>query len=181
MKKILTLISSIILVMGLCSCGGSGGLFAKPTPTPIPEISPEDILPAAEVKEFVDYEPVKNGDVTNENNTKTVVYVSDPIGKYDSVTVKLTQFGDNFSKDDVWNLYDGGRIKRSSAKMVDGIGTDAYIAFPSIHIYDKGCAITISAGSGSDSGQESLLKRLGERAVLNLGKYIASDSEEQKQ
>lgn len=176
-KKILLIVSSLIIIIGLCSCGKSGGLFSSATPTPIPIVSPTDILPANEIAEFVNYEPVLDGEITDQDHTKTAVYVSNPRGQSDSVTVKVTQFGGNFTKDDVWNRYDSARVKRSSAELISGIGSDAYIAFPSIHIYDRGCEITISAGSGSDTGQANLLKRLGERAVMNFENIITTDDE----
>lgn len=178
MKKILLLVSSLLLIIGLCSCGGDGGLFGSATPTPIPVVSPTDILSASDVAEFVDYEPVLSGDITEKDYTKTAVYVTDPVGGADSVTVKITQFTDGLSKEDVRNRYDSGKSKRPSAESVEGLGQDAYIAFPFIHIYDRGCEITISAGSGSDEGQKSLLKRMGERAVMNLEKIITSDDTE---
>ena len=177
-KKILLIVSSILVIIGLCSCGKGGGLFSSPTPTPIPVVSPTDVLPAAEVAEFVGYEPQLDGEVTDKDHTKTAVYVSNPVGQSDSVTVKVTQFGEGFTKDDVWNRYDNGRVKRSSAEMVEGIGNDAYIAIPSIHIYDRGCEIIISAGSGSSDEQKNLLKRLGERAVLNFENIITEEPQD---
>ena len=41
MKKLLLVLASLAMIIGLCACGGDGGLFAKPTPTPIPEIDPK--------------------------------------------------------------------------------------------------------------------------------------------
>lgn len=178
MKKFLLVISSLIITIGLCACGGAGGLFSSATPTPVPVVSPMDIITAADVTEIAGYEPVLSGDIKDENNAKTAVYVSNPIGKQDSVTVKIVQFNDGFTKDDVWKQYDGGRIKRQSAELVGGLGQDAYIAFPSIHIYDRGCEIVVSAGSGSNDSQKELLKRMGERAVMNFEKIITTDTED---
>lgn len=175
MKKILVLFTSLILIIGLCACSG-GGLFASPTPTPIPDISPMDILASSDASEFVGYEVVADGDIVVEGDSKSIVYVSNPKGKKDSVTVKITQFSDTLSKDEIWNRYESGRVKRTSAEFVEGLGTDAYIAFPSIHIYDRGCEITISAGSGNDDEQKELLKRIGERAVMNFQRIITDDT-----
>ena len=91
--------------------------------------------------------------------------------------MKIVQFKDGFSKDDVWSKYESGRIKRSSAKVVTGIGQDAYIAYPFINIYDRGCYIKIAAGSGSDDGQSNLLQKIGSKAVENLEKIISSDND----
>lgn len=167
-KKLCTMIMSLICIAGLCACGGDNSAEKQ-----VPVLSPTDILSAEEVAEYTGCTMQQDGDIIEENGTKTVVYVSSPKGETDSVTVKFTQCGDNISKDEVWNRYDTARIKRESAVIVEGIGTDAYVAFPYIHIYDKGCDITIAAGSGSDEGQQALLERIGERAVLNLGNYIS--------
>lgn len=32
MKKLLLVLASLAMIIGLCACGGGGGLFAKPTP-----------------------------------------------------------------------------------------------------------------------------------------------------
>ena len=174
MKKMLLLLSSLIMIIGLCSCG-EGGLFASPTPTPVPVVSPTDVLAVSDVAEFVGYEVVADGDIIDDGESKSVVYVSSPKGAKDSVTVKVVQFSDTLSKDEIWNRYENGRVKRSSAEFVEGLGTDAYIAFPSVHIYDRGCEIVISAGSGSDDEQKELLKRIGERAVMNFQRIITTD------
>ena len=166
-KKLWLIILSVVCVIGLCSCGGF-----KPSEKKVPELSPSDIFSVEEAAEFTGYAMLQDGEVVDENGTKTVVYVSDPKGESDSVIVKFTQCGDNMSKDEVWSRYDTARIKRPSAETVEGLGMDAYVAFPYIHIYDKGCDITIAAGSGSDDGQKALLNRIGERAVMNLAKYI---------
>ena len=168
-KKFYTMLLCIICVIALCSCGG---VFA-PSATPVPRLSPSDIMSVDEAAEFTGYAMLQDGDITERDGKKTVVYVSNPKGESDSVTVKITQCGDNLSIDEVWNRYDSARLKRPSAKTAEGIGSDAYVAFPYIHIYDRGCEITIAAGSGSDDGQEALLKRMGERAVNNLRKYIS--------
>lgn len=180
MKKILLLFSSLIMVIGLCACG-EGGLFASPTPTPVPVVSPTDVLAVSDVAEFVGYEVVADGDIIDDGESKSVVYVSSPKGAKDSVSVKVVQFSDTLSKDEIWNRYENGRVKRSSAEFVEGLGTDAYIAFPSVHIYDRGCEIIISAGSGSDDEQKELLKRIGERAVMNFQRIITVDDTAENQ
>lgn len=168
LKKLCAILLSSMCIMCLCSCGGG-----EPAEEAVPVLSPTDILSVEEAAEFTGTAMKQDGEIIENNGTKTVVYVSDPIGSADSVTVQLTQYSDTMSMDDVWNRYDTARIKRSDSEIADGIGTDAYIAFPYIHIYDKGCDITIAAGSGSDDKQTSLLKRIGERAVMNLSKYIS--------
>lgn len=167
-KKLCAMILSIACALSLCACGGG-----TPAEKKMPVLSPTDILSAEEAAEYTGCTMQQDGEIIEENGTKTVVYVSSPKGEVDSVTVKFTQCGENLSEDEVWNRYDTARIRRESAVAVDGIGTDAYVAFPYIHVYDRGCDITIAAGSGSDEGQQALLERIAERAVLNLGNRFA--------
>lgn len=61
-------------------------------------------------------------------------------------------------------------------EYVDGIGEDCYIAFPYINIYDRGCYIRISAGSGSDEGQKNMLINLGTTAAIALEAAIPADA-----
>lgn len=63
-------------------------------------------------------------------------------------------------------------------QKVDGIGVDCYIAYPYINIFDRGCYIRISAGSGSDDGQKNLLTTLGTTAAVALESAIPADAVE---
>lgn len=174
MKKIYgklgLILASAACTAALCSCG-NGGLFAEPTPTPIPQVDPAQILSEADISEAIGNSyavRLEGGASARSGNEATASYYADPLGNGDPVIVSVKQFTDTVSKDDIWNNYDGERIKRSSSELIEGIGEDAYIAFPSIHVYDRGCEIIVTAGSGSDEGQENLLKTLAEKATANF-------------
>lgn len=176
MKKILFALSCLLITIGLCACGGEGGLFQTATPTPIPEIDPTSVLSPDDVYEALNYEyvPVIDGGlIYHEGGYKhSMTYVSDPKGQGDSVTVKVSQYTDSVPMETVWYTFDDNRQKRSDAENIDGIGEVAYIAFPSIHVYDRGCSIDISAGSGDSDKQRQLLIALAQKAAANLENLV---------
>jgi hypothetical protein len=108
------------------------------------------------------------GASVTDGNESTATYLSDPIGSGDPVIVQVINPTDAVSPEDIWNNYESNRISRSSAEFVEDIGEDAYIAYPSIHVFDRGCEIVITAGSGSDDGQSALLEKLAQTAVSNI-------------
>lgn len=178
MKKILLVISCLLAMMGLCSCGTESGLFASPTPTPIPEIDATQILSLEEASSAIGnlYTlTLDGGSAVKDGNTSTATYVSDPIGKGDPIIVKVHQFNEAVSKDDVWAIYDDDRVMRSSAELISGIGEDAFIAYPTIHAYYNGCVIEITAGTGSNDKQKSLLTNLAQTAMGNLERIMPAE------
>lgn len=171
MKKLLLIFSALLMTICLCSCGKGGGLFASPTPAPVTEINPIEIITPEDVYAAVNYAyaPVLDGDTyIRDGNKATALYRSEPIGQGDPVIVEITQYTDTVAKESVWYEYDNERIKRSSAEAVSELGEDAYIAFPSIHVFDRGCHIKITAGSGSSEEQKNTLLTLARTAVARI-------------
>ena len=170
MKKLLLVLASLFVTIGLCACGSGNGLFAAPTPTPIPELDPTAILSTDNVYEGINYEyvPVIDGSVVTNGNSKSVVYVSNPKGLGDSVTVKITQYNESTSIDQVYQQFAAAKAKRYEITEVTELGETAYIAYPTIHVYDRGCIIEVTAGSGSDETQQQLLLNLAKTAVANF-------------
>lgn len=170
MKKLLLVIASLLMTVGLCACGEGGGLFAEPTATPIPEIDPTTILTADDVYAAINYEyvPVVDGGVVTDGNSSSAVYVSNPKGLGDSVTIKLTQYTESISIDQVYQEFAAAKAKRYEITEVTELGETAYIAYPTIHVYDRGCIIEVTAGSGSDEEQQQLLVNLAKTAVAKF-------------
>lgn len=170
MKKLLLVIASLFMTIGLCACGEGGGLFAKPTATPIPQIDPTVILTTDNVYEGINYEyvPVLDGNVISEGNSKEAVYVSNPKGLGDSVAVKITQYTESISIDQVYQEFAAAKAKRTDIIEVTELGETAYIAYPTLHVYDRGCIIEVTAGSGSDDDQINMLLNLGKKAIANF-------------
>lgn len=178
MKKLLSVILTVLMVIGLCSCKEGGGLFAKPVPTPIPEINPLDLISAEDVYAAINYAyaPMLDGDTcVRDGNKATAFFRSEPIGRGDPVIVEITQYSDTVSKEEVWYEYDNNRIKRPSAQKIENMGEDAFIAFPSIHVFDRGCYIKITAGSGDTEEQRNALMTLATTAVTKLNAIISAE------
>ncbi len=168
MKKILLVIASLACAIIMCSCGKGGGLFSKATPTPIPVVDPSALITADDVAAATGYTPVLDGGaVKYEGNTATALYRSDPMGQ-DPVEITVQQYNEETPVENVWYDYDTDRAYRSSAEEIANLGETSFIAFPSINIYDRGCYIRITAGSGADDNQRNLLLNLANIAVPRL-------------
>lgn len=170
MKKIISILSLAAITMSLCSCG-EGGLFGDPIPTPEPMIDAAEVLTIDNVKTAVadNYTvELEGGGAVTEGNVTTASYRANPVGSGDPIIVEVIQSVGSVSEDTIWADYEAKRLTRSSAQLVEGIGEDAYIAYPSIHVYNKGTEIVITAGSGSDEGQANYLKDLAKTAVANI-------------
>ena len=95
MKKVLLIAASLLMIIGLCACGNGRGLFAKPTPTPVPDIDPASLITIDDVVINAGYTPViEPSGTSREGNVGSVLYRSEPVGQYDTVSVKITQFTD---------------------------------------------------------------------------------------
>lgn len=167
MKKIIAIMSLIMSTMLFASCGGDKD--AKNTP--IPEID------AAQIVTLQDASDLTGGEYTLKQETETAVrndnessiaYRPDPTGAGDPVLVSVKQQTESIGTDVIWNEYENTRMQRQNVEFLSGIGDDAYVAFPSIHVYSCGCEVTITAGSGSGDEQKELLMRFAQRAVDNL-------------
>lgn len=175
MKKILIMVSAVAVAAGLCAC--SSGPFAKPEPTPVPQIDPSALVTVEDVAAKAGYTPViEPSGTSRENNIGEVLYRSEPIGQNDTVSVKLTQFTEDIDYQVLFEQYEQQKARRASAELVEGIGQEAYIAFPSIHVFDRGCIIEITAGSGANDAQKELLKDLAITAAGRLEEIIPDNT-----
>ena len=176
MKKILFAFATLASVIALCSCGG--GLFSKAPPTPIPVVDPSTLITAEDVAAIAGYYPVlEGGAVKYDGNTATALYVSDPMGQ-DPVEITVQQYNEQVPVVNVWYDYDTDRAYRSTAEEVADIGETAFIAFPSINVYDRGCYVRITAGSGSDEIQRNLLLNLAYTAIPRLEEVMGPVSQD---
>lgn len=170
MKKLIFAISCLIATIALCSCGCS---VAKPSATPIPEINPANIITSEDVASIAGYTPVVDEKETKrEGNVATVMYRSEPIGKNDPVEVKITQFNNTIGYEQIYAQYEKAKEMRTSAENIESLGQESYIAIPTIHVYDRGCLVEITAGSGGDEEQKEMLKKLGMTAAGRIEEII---------
>ena len=184
MKKYIKLISgaasAAALAAVLCSCGNGGGLFAEPTPTPLPSADASAVLSLDDAKAAINNEyelELADGAVINDGNVSTAKYSAVPKGSGDPIIVKVINRTSTISADDIWNDYEYSRLSRPSSELIEGIGYDAYIAYPSIHVYDRGCEIVITASSGSGDKQKEILKKLAATAAEKLEGIIPEEEE----
>ena len=115
-----------------------------------------------------------------DGNVATVLYRSEPLGEHDTVEVKLTQFTDDIGYEEIFALYEAQKAKRPSAALLEGIGQEAYLAYPTIHVYDRGCLIEITAGSGAGEVQKNILTSLAMRAAGKLEEIIPEYNPDEK-
>lgn len=180
MKKISLILMTILAAFGLCSCsGGTTGLFAQATPVPIPELNPVEILSAEDVYAALNYAyaPVLEGDTyVRDGNVVTATYRSEPMGQ-DPVIITISQYTSSVPKENIWYEYDYDRVKRPSAEAIEALGEDAFIAYPSIHVYDRGCHIQITAGSGDTPEQRDLLISLANTAAAKIEAIMPAEQQ----
>ena len=167
MKKIISIIACVALALSLCACGG------QKEPEPVPELDPAELITVEDVAAIAGYTPVvEPSGTTKEGNRSSVLYRSEPIGQYDTVEVKVLQFNDAMPYQQIFAEYEANKAKRKDIKLVESLGQEAYIAFPTIFVYDRGCLVSITAGSGADDEQERLLTNLAYTATGKLEELI---------
>ncbi len=161
MKKIFLILICVITAFSVCACGGST--------EPIPDINPSELITTDELAAMIGYQPMLDGGAVKQDDVfKSAMYVSDPVGQGDPVEIRIYQYNEATPIENVWYSYDTARASRESAEEVAELGESAYIAFPSINIYDRGCYIRITAGSGNDDNQKNLLMSIAKTVVANF-------------
>lgn len=174
-KRIVAIVSCAAIALSLAGCGGS----KKADLGSVPRLSPDMII-------SVEDAAATNGGtmelsqagVVQEGKMLTATYVGVPLGSVDTVSVSIEQFSDSLPTSQVWADYENERINRSDAELIQGIGQDCYIEYPFICVYDRGCFIKISAGSGSNEGQKNTLIGLATTAAAKLEQYITPEQAE---
>lgn len=173
MKKIILFLCTMLLVVSTVACTPStynAHTQTEPTPEPIITITPELAFPLDDAASIVNYTPV-----ALKESDSTVVYHSEPIGQGDTVKVTVTQYNEVITKDSIRTEYEKIKSMRPTAETLDGIGEDAYIAYPAVHVYMDGYHISVAAGSGSDDVQHELLVNVAKMVEKNLNNILNTD------
>ena len=170
MKKICSIFAAFALTALISSCAGSS---SAPHVSEVEKISPDTLVTVEAVSTLtgVDMKIDSNG-VTTDGNVTSVTYVADPAYSGDPVTISIEQFSESLTTKQTWNDYENSRIYRGDMEFVEGIGEDCYVAFPYINIYDRGCYVRISAGSGDNDEQRQLLEDLASIAAGEVERVI---------
>ena len=138
-------------------------------------IKPTDIISKAEVEKVLDGADVilEHGAVVDlGNNVYKASYLPNPLGSGDPVYVTVMYPSNNLSANEIKKIYTDSYSVRDNKKKIRGIGDGAFVAFPSLNIYEDGHLIKITAGSGDTQQQLDLLLELGQIAVKNLHTYL---------
>lgn len=174
MKKFFAIMAAAAVTVSLTACGGNGGQEQKKD---IARLTPDMVLPLATAAGETGTSLVMADEgIVNDNGMITCTYVANPIGSADSVSIGIEQFSDTVTVKQVWDAYEDARVYRSDMEFVQGIGEDCYIAYPFICVYDRGCYIKISAGSGNTEEQKNLLIKLAESAAAVVEGAIPEDA-----
>lgn len=174
MKKFFAIMAAAAITVSLTACGGNGGQEQK---AQIAVLTPDMVLPLTAASGATGTSLVMSDDgVTDDNGMLTCTYVADPIGSADPVSIGIEQFSDTVTVKQVWDSYEDARVYRSDMEFVQGIGEDCYIAYPYICVYDRGCYIRISAGSGNTEEQKNLLINLATSAAAAVENAIPEDA-----
>lgn len=175
MRKIFALLLTMAVSISVASCGGS----KVKDISEIERISPENLINAENVSAITGITMKMSEDgVTNDGSARSVTYVAEPVGSADPVTIRIEQFSESLTTTQVWTDYENSRIRREDMEFIQGIGQDCYIAYPYINVYDRGCFIRISAGSGDNDEQKELLKSLAVAAAIEVERIIPAETVE---
>lgn len=177
MKKLLSIIVCAVAAVSFAACSGKG---AKRNDVMPDIISPDVLVTAVDATEVAGAEMVMTAEgVKNDGSARTVQYVPSQLGSADPITVKIEQFSDSLSTTQVWSDYENSRLTRSDMQFVNGVGEDCYLAYPYINVYDRGCFIKVSAGSGDSDAQRDMLINLAKRAVAVLESQVSAEAVEE--
>lgn len=174
MKKAVVLLLCMVLAFGAAGCSGNSGQTGESSVRQGKKVyktlDPEKVLTAENVAAVVDYEPVL--EKSKAGKFATALYRSEPIGAGDVVQVDVCQPAGKRTAEDVEALFLEAQDKRSDAVKLPDLETEAFIAFPSVHILQNSYYIKITAGSGADDAQKALLEKLAGVAVANVKEII---------
>ena len=175
MKKILSVLVCMGLALSLASCGCSKS--KTPTVTAVDTISPDTLITVEDASAVAGAALLMSDDgITNDGTALSVTYVARDMGAADPVTVRIEQFSETLPTSQVWADYENSRLQRGDMAFIEGIGQDCFVAYPFINVYDRGCFIKISAGSGDSDAQRDMLVNLATKAVSVLETMVSAEA-----
>ena len=169
----LTLLSSLLL----SGCGGNSAPPAK-APASSPAVSstaakiiePCDLVSKTEAQQYLG-QPLKDPEKkeTSAVGLKLCVYNTVQEGSGKLLQIGLTQqsFMPNNGQTPR-KLYDALKGNFTNALKVDGIGNDAFIAPPGLHVLTGNYYLTVAVGNSNDPKNQELLKTIGKKIVGKL-------------
>lgn len=166
MKKVFLTAFLLVLVF-------AGGCKNNKTLEPV---KPTNVISLSEAQKAIgdEYELELEYDAVVDlgNNTYVATYISNPLGSGDPVVVEVMYPSEELSGSDIKKIYFSSYDNRVNKRKIKGVGSEAFVAFPTLNILEKGHLIRITAGSGDTKEQLDLLLSLGNIAVNNLHNYL---------
>ena len=164
---------NVFLVACAMSLVFAGGCKNNKTLEPV---KPTNIISLAEAQTAVgdEYELELQYDAVVDlgDNAYKATYISTQLGAGDPVIVEVMYPSEELSSSDIKKIYFSAYDNRVNKRKIKGIGSDAFVAFPTLSILEDGHLIRITAGSGDTKEQLDLLLALGNVAVNNLHEYL---------
>lgn len=160
----------ILFVISLFTVG-----CVKVESDPVP-VKPTDLISESEAEAAVgDCDLMLQYDAVLDlgDNEYLASYYAEPLGSVDPVIVSVTCPSKEFTNNEIKKLYTDSYSARDNKRKVRGLGAEAFVAFPTLNIYEEGHLIKITAGSGDTQEQLDLLISLGQTAVKNLHIYLS--------
>ena len=136
---------------------------------------PSEVVTIEQAQEIIGDEYVlklKDSALIQDANKVTAKYISEPLGAGDGVFIDIYEPSESFDEDAVMEKFEASRKKRTDFITLEDMGDDAYIAYPTLHLYSHGVYVAITAGSANTEEQMQLLTDLGEVAEKNLSQIF---------
>jgi len=165
---------ALLLTVLLAGCGGtSAPAPAKPPVAPaasVKVIEPCDLISKADAEQYIG-QPVKTAEKKDNPvvGLKLCVYTTVVEGSGKLLQVGLTQ--QSFmsgSTQTPKSLYDSLKNNFPNALKVTGIGDDAFISPPGLHVLKGGYYLTVAVGNSNDPKNQELLKTIGKKVIDKL-------------
>lgn len=138
---------------------------------------PSEVVTLEEAQKLVGNEytlVLKDDALIQEGSKVTAKYVAEPLGSGDNVFVDIYEPGEDFDEKAVQEKFEASRKKRADFIEIENIGDDAYIAYPTLHLYSHGVYVAITAGSEGNDEQTTLLEEFGKVAEKNIEEFFKS-------
>jgi len=191
MKKVFTILFITLYIAGIftgCSEKTENGSVTSTDPQPQTQkakssnseksniseriIEPDELISKTEAEQLIG-ESLKAGERkdTKAVGMKLCVYNAVKEDTFKFLQVSITQktfMPDNGQSPE--SIYKSIKDNYENAVVVEGIGNEAFIAPPGLHILNGTYYITIAIGNSDDEKNRETLKAAGKKAVENLNK-----------
>lgn len=179
---------SVALLLGGCfgyvpSAQGTplpSGATPAPTPTVGPQVDPQKLISRAEAEQLVgnalkDPDKDKINGIPSEGMTFCLYDTEATNGRFLQVSVfqrTETYNGDPRAVFDALKTPAANSTAQPAIAAVSGVGDEAFIADPGLHMMYKGYYILIAVGDPRDPANQEILKAAGKKAAENLDKLL---------